>query len=75
MNKEMKDLIKNHLACLDMYNEYNNGKNSVGTQNLISELMGIKMALSTMGIILEIDINPYYYEDEKPSTYSVRLEA
>ena len=71
----MKELIKNHLECIDLYNEMNNGKTTAGTRNLLCELMGMKMALNTMGIILEFDVNPYYYEDKEPSTYTVRLEA
>jgi hypothetical protein len=75
MNNEMKELIKNHLEVIDMYNEMNNGKATVGTKNLIAELMGMKMLLNTMGLILDIDINPYFYENKQPSTYAVRLEA
>lgn len=74
MNNEMKKLIKNHLEVLDLYNEMNNGKSTAGTKNLISELMGMKMLLRTMGIIIDIDVNPYYYENKQPSTYTARLE-
>lgn len=75
MTKETRELIKNHLECIDLYNEMNEGKPTAGTQNLTSELMGMKMLLSTMGIILDIEINPYYYENKKSSTYTVHLEA
>lgn len=75
MNKEMKELIKNHLECIDLYNEMNNGETTTGARNLLSELMGMKMLLNTMGVILTIDVNPYYYENKKPSTYTVHLEA
>ena len=75
MTKEMKELIQNHLACIDLYNEMCEGKTTTGTKNLISELMGMKMMLNTMGIILTIDVNPYFYENKEPSTYTVTLEA
>lgn len=74
MTKEMKQLIKNHLACIDLYNEMNDGKIVSGIRNLMSELIGMKMLLNTMGIILTIDVNPYYYENKEPSTYTVHLE-
>ena len=75
MTKEMKSLIENHLACIDFYNEANDGKTTTGTKNLTSELMGMKMLLNTMGIIITFDVNPYFFENHEPSTYSVRLEA
>ena len=74
MNKETRELIQNHLAVIDIYNESNNGKITSGTRNLMSELIGIKMALNTMGVIVDIDVNPYYYENHKPSTYTAHLE-
>lgn len=75
MNKEMKELIQNHLECIDLYNAMNDGKTTSGTKNLISELMGMKMLLNTMGIILTIDVNPYFFQNKEPSTYSVHIEA
>ena len=74
MNNEMCELIKNHLECIDLYNEMNSGKITAGAKNLFSELIGIKMALNTMGIILDIDVNPYFYENKKPSTFTARME-
>ncbi len=74
MTKEMKALIKNHLECIDMYNEMNEGKVTDGMRNLICELMGMKMMLSTMGFVLEINVNPYFFKDKKPSTYSISSE-
>jgi hypothetical protein len=75
MTNEIRNLIKNHLECIDLYNEMNEGKNTAGMRNLFSELMGMKMMLGAMGLTIEFDVNPYYYMNKEPSTYSVRLEA
>ena len=73
MTKEMRKLIECHLACLDSYNAMNEG-DMTKCQKLFHELIGMKLMLSAMGIALDLEINPYYFENGNPSTYTVRLE-
>ncbi len=65
----LKTLIENHLACMDIES---NPKHEYGL--LVWELNGMKKALRMMGLKLEVNLNPYYYDDKKPSTYTLSLE-
>ena len=69
INKELRKLIENKLAMIDLVNKAHEG-NSNGSK-FMNELYGIKQALSTLGITLTISINPYFYEDGEKSTYTV----
>jgi hypothetical protein len=69
----IKTLIENKLAVVDIECD---GKCDSHSEPhiLIWELRGIKQALQVMGIKLNYDINPYYPQDKKPSTYTISLE-
>lgn len=72
----LKTLIENKLACLDIENKTN--ENRLDSRNdrsiLKYELNGIKQALYVMGINLEVSTNPYYFENNQPSTYTLTLK-
>jgi hypothetical protein len=71
----IKGLIESKLACIDILNK-RNGRCEISVDNkLAHELTGIKQALDLMGFRLEINRNPYYYEDGKPSTFTVTLNG
>jgi hypothetical protein len=69
--KNIKNLIENKLACLDIENKNNHGEES--TSYLHWELTGMKQMLYVMGFSLVIDANPYFHENNKPSTYEISL--
>ena len=69
INKELRTLIENKLAMIDIANKAHGG-NSNGSK-FMNELYGIKQALATLGITLTISVNPYFYEDGEASTYTV----
>ena len=72
----LKTLIENKLACIDIENKTD--EHRLDSQNyqghLIHELHGIQQALRVMGIRIAIERNPYFFEDNKPSTYTIALE-
>jgi hypothetical protein len=74
----VKTLIEAKLACIDIENKTNKERD-LDSRNHFSllrhELQGIKQVLQVMGIRLEIETNPYYYENGKPSTYKISLEG
>lgn len=72
----IRTLIENKLACLDIYNKDN--KEIVHNDNFRlsrfnHELTGIKQILRFMGIDLQLNINPYIGEDGIPSTYTLKF--
>lgn len=69
INKELKKLIENKLAMIDICNKAHEGCSNGG--KFMNELYGIKQALSALGLTLTISINPYFYEDGEASTYTV----
>lgn len=71
MNEALKNFVESTLSCIDSANEATNGK--AKAHNLFDQLIGVRITLGTMGIVLDFEINPYYYEDKKPSTYSLRF--
>jgi hypothetical protein len=72
----IRGLIENKLACIDIENKTNKHNDLDSIKNfsvLRYELHGIKQALYVMGFDLRIETNPYYYENGKPSTYRLEL--
>lgn len=69
INKELRELIENKLAMIDICNKAHEGNSHGG--KFMNELYGIKQALSTLGVTLTLSINPYFYEDGEASTYTV----
>ena len=69
INKELKELIENKLAMIDITNKAHEGNTNGG--KFMHELYGIKQTLSTFGITITFSINPYFYEDGEASTYTV----
>lgn len=73
----IRTLIENKLACIDIYNK--NNMNTVHNDDFKlsrfnHELTGIKQILNLMGFKLELNINPYIEEDDIPSTYTLVLK-
>lgn len=66
----IRELVETKLKVIDIRNRQDK---EYKPQRIIHELYGIKQALLVMGIHLELDINPYYYEDGKPSTYRLNI--
>lgn len=71
MNKALKEYIEAMLSCIDDCNTASNGKKTNDT--LFQQLIGVRVTLATMGINLNLEINPYYYKDGKPSTYTLEF--
>lgn len=71
MNTELKNFVESLLATIDDQNAATNGK--ADTSNLFNQLIGVKVALATMGVNLDFDINPYYYKDGEASTYTLAI--
>lgn len=69
INNELKKLIENKLAMIDIVNKAHEGNSNGG--KFMHELCGIKQALNTLGIIITYSINPYFFEDGEPSTYTI----
>ena len=69
INEELKKLIQNKLAMIDITNKAHGGNSNGG--KFMNELYGIKQALSALGITLTISVNPYFFEDGEASTYTV----
>lgn len=67
--KELKRIIKNKLALIDMYNLNSNGE--YAATKLYDELRGIKQACHTMGMEVTYSCNPYFYKDKQPSTFKI----
>lgn len=72
INNELKKLIENKLAMIDIVNKAHEG-NSNG-RKFLNELHGIKQALAAMGITITYSINPYFFKDGEPSTYTIEIE-
>ena len=69
--EDIKKLIENKLRCIDIYNKNVEGITKITRYN--HELNGIKQTLNKLGIKLEINVNPYFYENEDPSTYKIEI--
>ena len=69
INNELKKLIENKLAMIDLTNKAHSGNTNGG--KFMNELYGIKQALQALGLTITFSINPYYYEDGEASTYTV----
>ena len=69
INNELKKLIENKLAMIDLANKAHEG-NSNG-RKFLNELQGIKQALLTLGIKVTYSINPYFYQDGESSTFTI----
>lgn len=69
---EIEDLISAELNAIDMTNAV--PVDGTARKVIIQEheLRGIKYALRALGYELNLDINPVYVEDGKPSTYSIK---
>lgn len=70
--EEIKKLIENKLAMIDIKNKNSKGETKIGRWD--HELRGIKQTLRSLGIILELNVNPYFYENKEPSTYKLTIE-
>jgi hypothetical protein len=73
MMQEIRRLIEVTLSIIDDYNAATEGKANVSKH--YHELIGMKMILSCMGFHLDIDVNPFYYRDKTPSTYTLKEEV
>lgn len=69
MNTELKEFVEAIISCIDSTNESTEG--NADTSNLYNQLIGVQIALHTMGVKITFDINPFYYMDKKQSTYSL----
>lgn len=70
---ELERIIKNKLAMIDIFNKNTNGAHKA--TKFYNELHGIKLACRAMGIEVTYSVNPYFYEDREPSTFTLeRLE-
>ena len=65
----IKGLVENKLACIDIENKHSKGGTRVTKWD--HELYGIKQALEFMGFKLELNKNPYFYDNGEPSTYKI----
>ena len=72
MMNRINEIVKNKLACIDIENKHSKGETKITKLN--HELEGMRQTLYTMNIDLKISINPYYWEDRKPSTYVLKIE-
>jgi hypothetical protein len=72
----IRTLIENKLACVDIENKTDEHRldSDAYQGRLRHELRGIKQALQVMGFNLNLSINPYFFEDGKPSTYTLTLD-
>lgn len=66
---ELERIIKTKLAAIDAFNRSTKGEHKA--TRLYHELRGIKHACYAMGIKVTFDGNPYFYEDSKPSTFTI----
>lgn len=71
MNSELKEFVESIISCIDSTNESTEGK--ADASNLYNQLIGVKIALHTMGVNIEYDINPFYFMDKKPSGYTLKI--
>lgn len=71
MNNELKDFVEAIISCIDSTNESTKGK--ADTSSWYNQLIGVQIALHTMGVKITYDINPYYYQDKKESTYTLTI--
>ena len=69
MNAELKDFIDSIISYIDYTNEATEGK--ADTSNLFNQLIGVKIALHTMGVKINFDINPFYFRDKIKSGYTL----
>lgn len=69
----LKGLIENKLAIIDIENRESHNEPTTASRNIRAELHGIAQALNLMGFNLVFDVNPYFYDDAKPSTYKISL--
>ena len=72
MNKELRDWIEAILSTIDGNNLCSEGKN--GSQELCNQLIGAMITLSTYGVRIRYEINPYYFQDRKPSTFTAEID-
>lgn len=70
--EKIKKLLKHKLAVIDIVNKDSNGEEKA--TKLIHELTGIKQTLRCLGLILKLNINPYFYQNKEPSTYELIIE-
>lgn len=66
---ELERIIKNKLAVIDIFNKNTNGAHTA--RKHLDELIGIKQACYAMGIKVTYSVNPYFYEDRDPSTFTL----
>lgn len=66
---ELERIIKTKLAAIDAFNSSTKGEHKA--TRLYHELRDIKHACYAMGIKVTFDVNPYFYEDGKPSTFTI----
>lgn len=69
----LKSLIENKLAIIDIENRESHNNPTTASRNQRAELHGIAQALNMMGFNIVFDVNPYFYENKKPSTYQISL--
>lgn len=66
---ELEKTISNKLAMIDIFNKNTNGAHT--SRKHLDELTGIKQACRAMGIKVTYSVNPYFYEDKEPSTFTL----
>ena len=68
---KLENLVRAKLGMIDLFNRKTNGQHRA-TKHL-NELIGVKHACNALGIELDLSVNPYFYENGEPSTFTIKI--